>query len=178
MRDRRSRRGGDVLFGSAGWLFADLMLAVVVMVLLAAVTTLHKPPVAHPPQHHLTVLKKTPPVTTPTAPPELLPQPIELDVEVDSDALLSNDGAAIGAMLQGVRGALAGPLAGRRVGVVLTFGTAPSGAIQRGVNVATQFNNLVLGAMGGQFTGAAYRAYFQGGGDLNKVSLEIFVFDR
>ena len=36
----------------------------------------------------------------------------------------------------------------------------------------------VLQALGGQFTGAAYEGYFQGGGDLNKITLQMFVFNN
>jgi hypothetical protein len=175
---RTRRRGGDALFGSAGWLFADLMLAVVVMVALAVAITAPKPapPKPHPKPPVTTTTTPTP--TTPALPPGLAPAPIKLDVEVDANGLLNNDPNAINGMRQSVAQQVSGPLGGRRVGVVLTFGTSSSGAIQRGITVANTFNTQVLQALGGQFTGAAYEGYFQGGGDLNKITLQMFVFNN
>lgn len=179
MRGMRGR-SSDLLFGSAGWLFADLMLALVVMVFLAAATSARKEPTSQPPPSAVTTTTTTttPVTTTSTRPPGLLPDPVKVDVYVDTEALLRNDRGAIDGMLQNVRGTLAGPLAGRRVGVVLTFGSASGADIQRGIRVAGQFNDQVLRAYGDQFAGAAYRSYFQGGGDLSKITLEIFVFDH
>lgn len=181
MRGTRRRLGSEGMFGSAGWLFADLMLALVMMSLLAAAITTRnaqpEPPPPPPPSpvDTTTTTSTTPP---PAPPPGLLPDPVKLDVHVDTGGLLRNDPGAIGRTQQDMRGALAGPLAGRRVGVVLTFGTSPSGDIQRGVRVAGLFNDLVLRTSGDQFAGTGYRNFFQGGGDLDKITLEIFVYDH
>ena len=176
MRGRRSGRG-DVLFGSAGWLFADLMLALVVMLFLATVITAPSKPPAKPPVHRPPVTTTTTPTpTTPTRPPGLLPDPVRLDVEVDTNGLMNNDPVAIAAIRQNVSQQLAEPLGGRQVGMVLTFGTASSSNIQHGIQVANVFDAQVLQAIGGQFSGAAYQGFFQGGGDQSKITLQIFVY--
>jgi hypothetical protein len=167
-----------VLFGSAGWLFADLMLALVVMLFLATVISTPSKPPAKPPVHRPPATRTTtttPPPTT-TRPPGLLPDPIHLDVEVDTNGLMNNDPAAIAAIRQNVIQQLTGPLGGRQVGMVLTFGTAPSSNIQHGIQVANAFDAQVLQALGGQFAGAAYQGFFQGGGDQSKITLQIFVY--
>jgi hypothetical protein len=117
-------------------------------------------------------------VTTTTAPPRLLPKPIQVDVEVNAAGLLRHDSAAIAGALRHVRGALAGPLRGRRVAVVVAVGAAPNSEIPYCIRLATAVDNLVLHAYGTQFGGSVYRAYFQGGSDRNRVSLTIWVFDH
>lgn len=174
MRGRRSRQTGEMLFGSTGWLFADLMLALVVMLVLAAGLALPKEP-AHP------KAKPTPTPTTPTPtpthtrPPRLLPTPVKRDISVNADGLLRNDKHTVNALRKTVRHMLDKPLDGRRAGIVLTFGPG-GGDITRGVQIAKHFNDEVLQPLGGgRFTDdTAYRSYFQGGG---KLSFEIFVFD-
>lgn len=176
MRGKRGRRG-DALFGSAGWLFADLMLALVVMLFLVTVITTPSKPPAKPPVHPptTTTTTTTPPPTT-TRPPGLLPDPVRLDVEVDTNGLMNNDPVAIAAIRQNVSQLVTGPLQGRQVGMVLTFGTASSSNIQHGIQVANAFDAQVLQALGGQFAGAAYQGFFQGGGDQSKITLQIFVY--
>lgn len=175
----RSRRSGEAMFGSAGWLLADLMLALVVIVVLTIVigqrkpsTTVHKAAVV------TTTTTTTPPVTTTTAPPRLLPDPIQVNLDVNAAGLLRHDPGAIDATLQQAHGTLDGLLQGRRVGVVLAFGTAPNSNIPYGINLASAFDTLVLQDYGAQFTDSVYRAYFQGGSDQNEVSLTIWVFDQ
>lgn len=183
MRGTRARRSGDVLFGSTGWLFADLMLAVVVMLFLGVAISASTEPASQPPPTPAattttTTTTTTPPVTTtPPRPPALLPKPIEQVVFVDTAALLRTDPGVIEAMRRDVGAVLAGLLAGRRVGVVLTFGSATSADIQRGIRVARLFNEHVLPFVSEQFAGAAYDSYFTGGGDLSKIELKIFVYD-
>jgi hypothetical protein len=173
MRGLRSRRTGEVLFGSAGWLFADLMLALVVMlVLTAALAT----PDARPDESKksTTTTTTTPPPTTTAKPrqPRLLPTPVELNVPVNADAFLRNDGGEIRKLRDAVRDRAA-RLHGR-AGVVLIFG--PGGTDPgRGVAIARKFTDKVLRVVRGRFAGAAFRAYYQP--DLGKVSLVVFVFD-
>lgn len=181
MRGLRSRRSGEVLFGSAGWLFADLMLALVMMlVLTAAVATPDEPEDEPPPPSPTTTTTTTPPPTTTTTapPPRLLPNPYEFNVRVDTDALLRNDRGTITALRNKVRSIVERRTGGRRAGIVLTFGSASSANIQRGVDIASRFNDKVLRSLGGQFAGTAFRSYFQGGDDPDKITYEIFVFDR
>lgn len=181
MRSRKARRSGEVLFGSAGWLFADLMLALVMMLFLAtaisASNATPKPalPTPTPPPTTTT----TPPVTTaPPQQPRLLPDPIPLDVTGDVEGLLRNDHAAIVDMRQKVRKKLAKRLASKRAAIVLTFGPAPSGDIGRGVDAAAKFNKQVLLALGGPFATATFRPYFQNDKKPNTINFDVFVFDR
>ncbi|GAA4232495.1 hypothetical protein GCM10022254_32520 [Actinomadura meridiana] len=173
MRGLRSRQTGEMMFGSAGWLFADLMLALVVMLVLA--TGIALPDEPDHPRPKPTPTPTPTPTLTPARPPRLLPTPVKRDVSVDADALLRNDKGAVDALRKRVRDMLDKPLGGRRAGIVLTFGPG-SGDIARGVKIAKSFNEKVLGALGGgQFTrDTAYRSYFQGG---DKVTFEIFVFE-
>jgi hypothetical protein len=175
----RARRNGEVLFGSAGWLFADLMLALVLMLFLATVVSASNEPTEQAASTVTPTTTTTPPPTTTTTkrPPRLVPDPVSRNVHMDTEALLRNDRGAIIAMRQRVRAMLTKPLGGRRAGIVLTFGSAPSTDIQRGISVATHFNNQVLRALGGQFAGTTFRSYFQGGRDPSKISFDVFVYD-
>jgi hypothetical protein len=181
MRGVRSRGNGDALFGSAGWLFADLMLALVLMAILALTINQQKrsapPPAPYKPTI-TTTTTTTPPVTTTTAPPELLQTPVHVDLEVSPNDLASNNPGTISGIQQYVHDQLAGPLAGRRVGFVLTFGTGSTGQITQAINEAILFNNVVLQAYGDQFAGAVYRSYFQGGTDMRVISVDLFVFGQ
>lgn len=180
MRSRKLRRSGEVLFGSAGWLFADLMLALVMMLFLAtaisASNATPKPelPIPTPP----TTTTTTPPKTTaPPQPPRLLPVPLHIDVTGDVEGLRRNEHGAVVDFRQKVRKKLAKPLAGKRAAIVLTFGPGPSGGISRGVDLARKFNGRVLRALGGKFTNAAFRDYFQNDKKPNTITFDIFVFD-
>lgn len=181
MRTVRPRGNGDTLFGSAGWLFADLMLALVMMAILAVTISQQRRSAPPPPPHKAaiaTTTTTTPPVTTTTAPPELLQIPVHVDLEVNPNDLASNDPGTLSGIQQYVHGQLAGPLQGRRVGFVLTFGTGSTAQITQAINEATLFNKMVLQVYGDEFAGAVYRSYFQGGGDVSKISLDLFVFDH
>lgn len=180
MRRSRAKRIGDSgLFGGAGWLFADLMLAVVVAAYLASVIGPARP--TQPPRPHRSAVTSTtvppPTTTTPSAPERLDPDPITLDVDVDDQALIAGDPATVGALQSQVSGLLAPLLAGRRAGLVLTFGTASASGIEHAVRMASQFNALVLVPLGDQFRDSAYRGYFQGGADPHKITLNIWVFE-
>ncbi|MET9265618.1 hypothetical protein [Amycolatopsis sp. NPDC004079] len=180
MRANRSRGAGDALFGNAGWLFADLMLALVATVFIATTVTAKENEPPKPPPVTASPSPKPPPSPKPqpAAPPALLPQPVEMDLTVDTAALIGNDRAAVDAMTGAVRNAVAARIGGHRVGVVLTFGTAPSNQIGRATSAADHFNDLILKAWAGPFSGAVYRGYFQGGSDLNKISLTMFVYNH
>lgn len=179
MRSTRARRSGEVLFGSAGWLFADLMLAVVAMLFLASVISAPPKPPSRPTANTTTptttTTTTTPVTTTPAPPPALLPDPLKFDVFVDTEGLLRNDLGVLTTTQQQVYNIILGPLAGRRVGMVLTFGSATTANIQRGIRVAELFNQQVLGTYG-EFAGSAYRNFFTNDGDLTKITFEIFVF--
>lgn len=181
MRGIRARNSSDVLFGNAGWLFADLMLALVLMVLLAVATSAQKKPTSQPPPNPVTTTTTTttttPPVTTtPPRPLGLLPVPVTLDVYVDTEGLLRNDRGVIDAMRGQVGGALAGPLAGQRVGMALTFGSGPIAGINRATTVARYFNEQVLQVLGGQLAGVATTAFFQQDTNQSKITLWLYVF--
>jgi len=103
MRTVRSRGSGDALFGSAGWLFADLMLALVMMAILTVTISQQKrsaPPSAPHKAAITTTTTTTPPVTTTTIPPELLQTPVHVDLEVNPNDLASNNPGTISGIQQ------------------------------------------------------------------------------
>lgn len=121
-----------------------------------------------------------PTTTTPPPPPppeHLSPNYIPIDVFVNANGLLANDPGAIEDARNQMRAKLV-LLEGRRVGIAMTFGTGSSLDIQRGIRLATAFNDQVLRAMGPQFQDSVFRNFFQGGPDPNKVTTEVYVFER
>jgi hypothetical protein len=124
-RARSRRRGetaatsGSSLFGSTGWLFADLLLAIALVFLLA--TTVAQAPVPKHPRPHSSAARTTPTPTRTTGQPEpaldLTPVMITLTINV-SDVKSGNAGA-VAAIRRKVAGWPA--LKGRLAGLVLLF---------------------------------------------------------
>lgn len=164
----RDSRPSPALFGAAGWLFADLLLALAVIFLVtntaghlsAAPTTAHATPTPRP-----------------TAPPALDLTPITLTVSVDYAQLHANDPAAIASVEQQVRGD--GRLSGRRAGLVLIFGGVQGATEGAGLQAAQDVATLVLprlGAQGFVFSGTVYRAFFATNQPAGSVELDVYVF--
>lgn len=165
----RSDASGTSVFGSAGWLFADLMLALVMAFLVA--NTVGRPPDPPPP-----------PAPAPAPPPA--PAPV-LDLEyvparlvVDPDALHRKDPAAI----ESVRAQLRGDqrLASRRAGLVLSFGGANDGNNARAIQAANDVADVMsgLGAEGYVFTGAVYRPFLALNEPRDVVEVDVYVFKQ
>jgi hypothetical protein len=123
MRTRSRRRtdqlgnSGHSLFGSTGWLFADLMLAIA-MAFLVATTVGTTPPPQKP--HHQPA-PKHPVAKKPEAALDL--NYVNIPMTVDPGGLLSGSPAAIAAVRSKILGNQR--LRSRRAGLVLLFGGDP-----------------------------------------------------
>jgi len=124
MRTRSRRRtdqlgnSGHSLFGSTGWLFADLMLAIAMAFLVATTvgtTSPPKPPAPSP------SASKSPTVKKPQ--PALDLKYVTINLKIDPAGLLSGSSSAISSIRRQVRGWPG--LNSRRAGLVLLFGGDP-----------------------------------------------------
>jgi len=150
---------------SAGWLFADLLLALA-MLFLAANTIGIKPPPAPP---------STP---TPTPLPRLELNFHEVRITVDPDGLLNNVQGAVNAVKQQVR--MQAILQGRSVGLAIAYVGAPNDSqIAKAVAVAGKVYEVLksLGREGFAFTRASYYSrLFILGESPTSVVLDIYLF--
>jgi len=172
-------RGGDqngrpspALFGAAGWLFADLLLAIAMLFLVAN-------SVAH----------VTPP-PTPTPTPTLTPKPTPLPVldlkpvvititNVNYAALHAGDPATIADIERQIKANKA--LQGRRAGLELTFGGSGGGQASGGLQAARDMDVLVLPGLANQgfvFRGCVYREFFAIDKPIGTLELDIYVFKQ
>jgi hypothetical protein len=116
---RYRRVGQRSLFSIAGWLFADLLLALAV-IFISANTIGTRPLVAKrstptPPQL---------PTPTPTPLPSLERTHLRYTLTIDPTGLLGNDSAAIAQVKQQIKSKA--ELQGRSAGLVIAYGGAPS----------------------------------------------------
>jgi len=160
---------------SAGWLFADLLLALA-MLFLAANTIGIKPPPPPP----------TPTPVTPTATIAPTPTPLprlelnfhEFRIIVNPDALLNNSESAVNAVKQQVR--MQAILRGRSVGLVIAYGGALNDSqIPKAQAVAGKVYEVLksLGREGFAFTRASYYStLYLLGGSPTTVLLDIYLF--
>ncbi len=151
---------------SAGWLFADLLLALA-MLFLAANTIAIKP-----------TLK-----ATPTAAPTTLPR-LELNyhtlvLNVDSNGLLNNSQSAIDNVKQQVRHLLS-PYKNRRAGLVLAYGGAPTdNDIRTALKVAGKVEDILKTFEQENFVFVKtvyHEPYHNLGVSLDNVTLEVYLF--
>lgn len=163
-------------FGAAGWLFADLFVALTMAFLVAATVGQVVPQrtAALPPTPTPTM------VPTPTVLPGLAVQPITLALHIDYHGLLNHDSTAIATAEQQVRANRL--LVGRRAGLVLAFGGALGAPTPNyGTRVAQALDQEVLAALGQQgyvFTGTVYREFFDLGVDPSYITVDVYVFKR
>jgi hypothetical protein len=136
-RRQADKDPGNVVFGSIGWLFADLMFALAMAFLVA--TTVGQPPRKIPVAHPTT---SPTPEPSRTAEPVLELKPVEMHVTVDWAGLLRDDPAAQAALARAVKANK--QLAGRHAGLVLTFGGAQGGE-SRAIAIASHANNVLRG---------------------------------
>lgn len=185
---RRRRWGTDSsshsFFGSVGWLFADLMLALAVAFLVA--TTVGEPPPPRPDPTPTTTRTPAPsptptptPTTTRPAEPALDLRPIRIVLRVDRDALLSDDPRAIASVRRQLRDDRR--LSGRHAGLVLLFGGNQNLPAGQGTRVAEKVANAVmkdLGRQGFVFRNTVYRPFFDLSEPASQVQADIYVFKR
>ena len=105
----------------------------------------------------------------------LIPNDVELTIQVDTAALLAGDANARREALAELQGVLA-PYrgAGCRAGVVLTFGHAPEVGV--GVGLADVVNTLLEEEYPALFQGAVFDALANLGGPAGQVDVRIFFF--
>jgi hypothetical protein len=162
-RSRRPPSWG--IFPLAGWLFTDLLLVLTVVFLVASANG---------------VPTKTAPPPTPTVPP--LPclerHPLVVDLTVDYLGLLSGAPAATADVQRQVRAVAA--LGGRRAGLVITYGGAPTvdeETTARAVGARVNAALTDMGSNGFVFVGTVYHdPLFFLGADLTFARSEIYLF--
>jgi hypothetical protein len=168
----RSDAAGTSVFGSTGWLFADLMLALVMAFLVANTVGRPPDPLPAPPD----------PPTAEPAPPAPAPvldlQPILERLVVDTAGLQRRDPVAIEAVRAQLRGDQR--LASRRAGLVLSFGGANDGnnarAIQAAKDVAAVMSGL--GDEGFVFKDAVHRPFLALNEPPDIVEVDVYVFKQ
>lgn len=154
---------------SAGWLFADMLLALA-MVFLAANTFGVKPP----------------PMPTPTptvAPTQISPPRLEqgyhrFTINVDPGGLLRGNQSASDAVVRQVRAQSF--LQGRSAGLIIVFGGAPNiGQIVMAQDIANKVYDILqnLGKHDATFSNTSrYDPLYVLGNQANLVSIDIFLF--
>jgi hypothetical protein len=168
-----------MVFGTIGWLFADLMFALAIAFLVA--TTVGQPPppaVPPPPPPSATPGASRPaepsPSTTPQ--PALELKPLSFEVQIDWQGLLSGDQAAQAALLKKVRSEPG--LSGRRAGLVLTFGGDSGGSPAQAIAIAEKVDS-VLQELGDQqfvFSGTVFRPFLALNSPPGIVQIDIYLF--
>lgn len=174
-RGGRDERPTPLLFGAAGWLFADLLLALAMLFLVANSVGSYPPPAPTP-------TPRPTPTITPTSPPVICglnPHSITVPLTVGNDgALRVSDPGAEGAFASQAKGALA-QYSGKVAGFVEVFGGS-TGSISDGVNLANgAIGGLEILARQGYIfrTGkTTFQALYGGNLSPNQVQLVIFFF--
>lgn len=174
MRRRFRLPLSDIFNVSAGWLFADLLLALA-MVFLLANTVNTKPPPTPP------VVKKTTVAPTATPLPQLELTAQKLTLTVDDAGLLNNSSDAISSVKQQVRSQMSS-FKGRRAGFVLAYGGAPTdGDVQHAFAVASKVMSILQTFEPQKFIfikTAYHDPLFRLGDDSTKVVLEIYLYKQ
>ena len=183
-RRRAERDPGDAVFGSTGWLFADLMLALALAFIVAVTAAPPLPPGAQAEPEPTTTTTTTLSTTTTTTPaqpagPALELDPVKLELPIDAAALLGGDAGAVQGLRDRVR---ADPrLAGRRAGLVMTFGgtggSSQGASVTRGLSIADKVNGVLgeLGAQGFVFDSTVYRSFISLGSP-DALSVDVYLF--
>jgi len=156
---------GQSLFGSSGWLFADLLLAIAMVFLVAntvGVHSMHKP-------------RPRPPHPSATPIPALELSPVKVVLTINPQGLLSNAAAAIAqASAQIVR---ARGIASRNAGLVLVF-TGNSQSDSMAYSLDTKVSDVLsgLGQHSFVFRNTVYRDFLEVGAAPSFVELDIYLF--
>lgn len=186
-RRRSERQDGSALtmFGGAGWLFADLMLALAVAFLVADTVSTPAPPsppkAAHPRPavHH----QPTPTPTPSPSGPALDLGYITVNVKVGLAGLQAGSAqteASVRAQIEQQAN-----LTGRRVGLVLLFAGQPNPDSQTDHDAAISLDKKMAGVLtslsidgGLVFEVAAYRNFANYGDAANTIELDIYLFKQ
>jgi hypothetical protein len=169
------------LFGSAGWLFADLMLALT-MAFLVANTVVHAPPPVPKPAPK----PATSPTPRPSPSPTRQPEPaldlgyVTVELRVDSQGLLNNDPNAMASVRRQIRGQ--SKLRGRHAGLVLAFDgdNGDPGIDSTSLKIAGKVNEVLasMGSQGYVFRNTAYRSFIGRNVSPDIVDVDIYLFKQ
>ncbi|MEU8147470.1 hypothetical protein [Nonomuraea sp. NPDC048901] len=171
------REPGNLVFGTIGWLFADLMVALV-MAFLVATTVGVKKPEASPPEPSPTATPM--PTPTPTVEPGIEQRPVKVTLQrVDWVGLLAGSKAAQADLERKVRAKE--QLKDRRAGVVLAFGGGGAQDRGRAENIARKAN-AVFKKLGKQdfsvFHETVFVPYVDYYASMSTVSLSVYMFKQ
>ena len=159
MRKFSHEEGKGPFILSAGWLFADLLLAVAMLFLAANTVSIPKPPPTPVAKHPTHVPSK--PTQIPTSNPRVLEHnycriPLTISDLSGFQNSLSSAKNQLEPQLKAID--LHGFLRGRKVGIAIAYGGASDGNEGRGVNVSGQTYEVLkdLAAQSTPFTGTSY----------------------
>lgn len=159
------------MFGSIGWLFADLMVALALTFLVATTVGQPRPAKTPHPPHTPT------PTPMPTPPVGMDNRPTVLHLNINGNGLLQDSSSARNNLATQVRDQLtAQHLAGRRSGLVLAFG----GSLDQGIPIAKKANAVLdqLGKRGLVFADSAFVSYRKDGASTSDLELDIFFYKQ
>ncbi len=173
-----SRRSHRDVVNLAGWLFADLLLGFAIVVLAASGGGLPGDIASA----DGTSTTSAPSMTTTTSPPAPLgvePAPVEIVLQADYDVLVGaaspQRDAEVVRLAEELRSQLATlGLSGRQAALVLTFGFHPETG--NGQQLASAFNQDVLGAVPEVFGAAVPRNFDWRGSPIGQVRAEVYMF--
>lgn len=153
------------MFSIAGWLFADMLLAIMMIFIVASTTS-------------VTILPKTNPTPTPKVLLRLELKFHRFSLHVDPNGLLKNAPSAIADVKSQVKSQAF--LKGRSVGLVIVYCGAPGDAdIVTALTIADKVYAVLLslGKHGFAFSRASvYDPLYIFGGDLATVTIDVFLF--
>lgn len=157
------RDPGNVVFGTIGWLFADLMFALAMVFLVA--TTVGQPVSAVGPS------ESPSPTPKPTFQKGLESRPIKMVMKVDAEGLLSGERPAKTALKRKVRANK--ELKGRQAGLVMSFGAGQA----EGTEIADKANAVLreLGDEGFVFHDTVYKPYIDFDASSNMLTLDVYL---
>ena len=157
--------------GSAGWLFADLLLALAMLFLVANTISLTKPPIVHAQTKH----KATP---KPTTPLRLEQHYHRIFITIDRNNLLNNDPNERNIIIQQVKAQKF--LRNRQAGLIIAYnGAQNTDDIGTATSVANTVYSILLaqGKHDPTFAKVSqYDALYVLGGNTTLVTLDIFLF--
>ena len=172
---REDRKGPFIV--AAGWLFADMLLALAMLFLTANTVGIHPPPLPPPATRVPTRIAATP---TPTPAPHLEQTFHKFKINVDANGLLNGSQSASNAVVQQVEAQSF--IQGRRAGLAIVYGGAPNdGQIGRAEGIANKVYDILqsLGKHNKTFANISrYDPLYLLGGDPNTVTIDIFLFAR
>lgn len=165
MRLRSQTHSRDIV-SLAGWLFADLLLALTMLFLISGVTVT---PIAK---------AKVAPTPTPPVLPRLELRHLRITLNIDANGILQRDTRASDSVEQQLRAQSV--LNNRSAGLVIAYGGAPdSGQINTALSIASNVYTILqaLGKQGYIFSRSSYYdPLFLLGGSESQVTLDIYLF--